>query len=97
MSGWRIGSDSLSSVQAEYRNVILVVKHYELLSTKLDLLNRSSSLKVERHANTSLAKNVDLTRTELRVVGAYGEEGLYRLVGKSRNLRVDPIPSELNS
>ena len=87
--------DSLPGIQAEDCDIILVVKHYQPLPTKLHLLDRSSRLEAKDHAYTPLPVDVDLARAELRIVGANSEEGLNWFVGQGRYLRVDTIASKL--
>jgi len=90
-----ICDDSLPAVQAEDCDIVLVVKHYKSLSTKLYFSDGSSPLQVEDNAHTPLAKDIDLAWAELRVVGAHSEEGLDWFIGKGRNLRIDSISSKL--
>ena len=46
--------------------------------------------------DSPLAKDVDLARAKLGLVGANGEQGLYGIVRESRYLRVDSIAGELH-
>lgn len=93
---WRgICSYPLFCVEAEYCDIILVVKDYKSLTTELYLSDRSSPLQVECHTNSSLTKDIDLAWTVLGIIGADSEEGLNRFVCEGGDLRVDTVSSEL--
>ena len=96
MSRRSIIRNLLLSSQTEDCDIVLVVKHYELVGTKLYLAYRRPSWRVECDTDSSLAEDIYEAWPELGLIGTDSEEGLYGIVGKGGNLGVDAIAGELH-
>ena len=74
---------------------MLRVDRDQLRSAKRQVLCRCGSRKIKRYADSSPSIHVDLTISELGLVGANGQERLYWIVCDDADLRIHSITAKL--
>ncbi len=75
-----IVGEELFCLETEDADIVLAIQDNELVDTELNGSNRGSSRRGQGDADSFLAKDVDDTRAELRLVGTNCEEGLNGII-----------------